>query len=76
MTREDKLKRIVADPILWIKHFCVIVDKEGRKVPFEPTYHQKVLSKNFTKYNLVSKSRQLGVTSFALAYSLYLTHRA
>ena len=74
MTREDKLKRIVADPILWIKHFCVIVDKEGRKVPFEPTYHQKILSKNFGKYNLVSKSRQLGVTSFALAYSLYLTH--
>ena len=74
MTREDKLKRIVADPILWIKHFCVIVDKEGRKVPFEPTYHQKVLSKNFGKYNLVAKSRQLGVTSFALAYSLYLTH--
>lgn len=74
MTKEEKLKRIVADPILWIKYFCNIVDKEGRKVPFEPTYHQKLLSKNFGKYNLVAKSRQLGVTSFALAYSLYLTH--
>ena len=74
MTKEEKLKRIVADPILWIKYFCTIVDKEGRKVPFEPTYHQKLLSKNFGKYNLVAKSRQLGVTSFALAYSLYLTH--
>lgn len=74
MTKEEKLKRIVADPILWIKYFCTIVDKEGRKVPFDPTYHQKLLSKNFGKYNLVAKSRQLGVTSFALAYSLYLTH--
>ncbi len=74
MTKEEKLKRIVADPLLWIKYFCVIVDKEGRKVPFEPTYHQKLLSKNFGKFNLVAKSRQLGVTSFALAYSLYLTH--
>ena len=74
MTNEEKLKRIVADPLLWIKYFCVIVDKEGRKVPFEPTYHQKLLSKNFGKFNLVAKSRQLGVTSFALAYSLYLTH--
>lgn len=74
MTREEKLKRIVADPILWIKYFCTIVNKEGRKIPFEPTYHQKLLSKNFGKYNLVAKSRQLGVTSFALAYSLYLTH--
>ena len=53
MTKEEKLRRIVADPILWIKYFCTIVDKEGRKVPFEPTYHQKLLSKNFGKYNLV-----------------------
>lgn len=74
MTKEEKLRRIVKDPLLWIQYFCSIVDKEGRKVPFEPTYHQKVLSKNFGKYNLVAKSRQLGVTSFALAYSLYLTH--
>ena len=74
LTKEEKLKRIVDDPLLWIRYFCVIVDKEGRKVPFEPTYHQKLLSKNFGKYNLVAKSRQLGVTSFALAYSLYLTH--
>ena len=74
MTQEEKLKRIVRDPLLWIKYFCVIVDKEGRKVPFEPTYHQKLLSKDFGKFNLVAKSRQLGVTSFALAYSLYLTH--
>lgn len=74
MTIEEKLRRIVADPLLWIRYFCVIVDKEGRKVPFEPTYHQKLLSKNFGKFNLVAKSRQLGVTSFALAYSLYLTH--
>ncbi len=73
-TKEEKLRRIVKDPLLWIQYFCSIVDKEGRKVPFEPTYHQKVLSKNFGKYNLVAKSRQLGVTSFALAYSLYLTH--
>lgn len=41
MTIEEKLRRIVADPLLWIRYFCVIVDKEGRKVPFEPTYHQK-----------------------------------
>ena len=74
MTKEEKLKRIVADPILWTQYFVTIVDKEGRKVPFQPTYHQKILAKNFGKFNLVGKSRQLGVTSWALAYSLYLTH--
>ena len=74
LTKEDKLKRIVRDPVLWTRYFCEIVDKEGKKVPFVPTYHQKLLAKNFEKFNLVSKSRQLGVTSWALAYSLYLTH--
>lgn len=74
MTKEDKLKKIVADPVLWIRYFVQIVNKEGRKVPFDLTYHQKVLLKNFSKFNLVAKSRQLGVTSLALAYSLYLTH--
>ena len=74
MTKEDKLRKIVADPVLWIRYFVQIVNKEGRKVPFDLTYHQKVLLKNFSKFNLVAKSRQLGVTSLALAYSLYLTH--
>ena len=74
MTREDKLRKIVADPVLWCRYFCNIVDKTGKKVRFEPTYHQKVLAKNFGKFNIVAKSRQLGITSWAIAYSLYLTH--
>lgn len=74
MTKEDKLKKIVADPVLWCRYFCNIVDKTGKKVPFIPTYHQKLLAKNFGKFNIVAKSRQLGITSWAIAYSLYLTH--
>lgn len=74
MTDEDKLRAIVADPLLWTRYFCTIVDKAGKKIPFEPTYHQKLLSRNFGKFNIVAKSRQLGVTSWALLYSLYLTH--
>lgn len=74
MTREDKLRKIVADPVLWCRYFCNIIDKTGKKVRFEPTYHQKVLAKNFGKFNIVAKSRQLGITSWAIAYSLYLTH--
>lgn len=74
MTREEKLKKIVADPVLWCRYFVRIVDKTGKKVRFEPTYHQKLLVKNFGKYNIVAKARQLGVTSLAIAYSLYLTH--
>ena len=74
MTREEKLKKIVNDPVLWVRYFCRIVDKTGHKVPFEPTYPQKILAKNFGKFDIVAKSRQLGITSWAIAYSLYLTH--
>lgn len=74
MTKEDKLRKIVADPVLWVKYFVKIVDKNGKKVPFIPTYHQKLLAKNFGKFNIICKSRQLGITSWAIAYSLYLTH--
>lgn len=74
MTKEEKLKTIVADPLLWTKYFCKIVDKNGKKIDFEPTYHQKLLARNFGKFNIVAKSRQLGITSWALLYSLYLTH--
>lgn len=74
MTREEKLRKIVADPVLWCRYFVHIVDNTGRKVRFEPTYHQKVLVKNLGKFNIIDKSRQLGITSLAIAYSLYLTH--
>lgn len=74
MTKENKLKKIVSDPVLWVTYFVKIVDKNGRKVPFLPTYHQKLLAKNFGKFNIICKSRQLGITSWAIAYSLYLTH--
>ena len=74
MTKEDKLRKIIADPVLWTKCFVRIVDKTGKKVRFQPTYHQMVLARNFGKFNIVDKSRQLGITSWAIAYSLYLTH--
>lgn len=60
MTKEDKLRKIVADPVLWTKCFVRIVDKTGKKVRFQPTYHQMVLARNFGKFNIVAKSRQLG----------------
>ena len=68
MTREEKLKKIVADPVLWCRYFVRIVDKTGKKVRFEPTYHQKLLVKNFGKYNIVAKARQLGVTSVSYTH--------
>ena len=74
MTREEKLKKIVADPVLWGKCFCKITDKNRKIKKFVPTYQQNVLLKNFGRFNIVNKSRQMGITTAALLYSLYLTH--
>ena len=72
MTNKEKLKIIMSNPILWIETFVNIVDKKGRLVPFKFNPQQKYIMRNKGKFNICLKSRQLGITSVALAYSLYL----
>lgn len=74
MDAKQKLKKIMSDPILWIETFVSIVDKERQLVPFKLNPQQKCIMKNMGKFNICLKSRQLGITSVSLAYSLYLTH--
>lgn len=71
MTNKEKLKQIVSNPILWIETFVNIVDKKGRIVPFKFNPQQKYIMKHRGKFNICLKSRQLGITSVALAYSLF-----
>lgn len=72
MTTKQLLKQIVADPILWIETFVRIVDKRGKLVSFKLNPQQRYILRNKAKFNICLKSRQLGITSVALAYSLYL----
>ena len=72
MTNKEKLNLIISDPILWIETFVNIVDKKSRLVPFKFNPQQRYIMKNKGKFNICLKSRQLGITSVALAYSLYL----
>lgn len=72
MTNKEKLKVIMTNPILWIETFVNIVDKKGKIVPFKFNPQQKYIMRNKSKFNICLKSRQLGITSVALAYSLYL----
>ncbi len=72
MTEKEKLKIIVNNPILWIETFVKIVDKDRNIVPFKLNPQQMYLMKNWQKFNIVLKSRQVGITSVSLAYSLYL----
>lgn len=71
MTNAEKLKAILSDPVLWMQTFCTIVDKGGKKVRFNLNDEQKHLVNNLDKYNIVLKSRQLGITSVSCGLSLY-----
>lgn len=72
MTVQDKLKKIVNNPILYMENFMNVVDKNGKLVPFKLNPQQKTLVQNMDKYNIVLKSRQLGITTLSCSYSIYL----
>lgn len=74
MNNKEKLKLIVNNPVLYIETFMRIPNKEGVVVPFKLTPQQKYFIKNMGKYNIVLKSRQIGISSVIMAYVLYLTH--
>jgi hypothetical protein len=63
MDSKEKLKKIMNHPQLWIESFVKIVDKEGNLVPFKLNNEQGKLLEGLDKYNLVLKSRQLGISS-------------
>lgn len=71
MTYAEKLRKVLANPVYWMQTFCTIVNKEGQKVKFKLNDEQKELVDNLDKYNIVLKSRQLGITSVSCGLSLY-----
>lgn len=72
MTVQDKLKKIVNNPVLYMEKFMNVVDKNGKLVPFKLNPQQKYLLDNMDKYNIIDKSRQLGISTLAAAFSIYL----
>ena len=71
MTTEEKLKIIENDPTLWLKNFIKIIDNDGDIIPFEVNNEQENFIKNMKKFNIISKSRQLGFTTLSLGLMLY-----
>lgn len=72
MTDAQKLKKIVDNPILYIENFMKVVDKSGKLVKFKLNPEQRYLLENMDKYNIICKSRQLGISTLSCAYSIYL----
>ena len=75
MTNADKLRLILDNPLLFIQTFIKIVDKRGNLVPFVPNPQQKQLLTEMDKFNVVLKSRQLGISVLSCAYSIWLAIR-
>ncbi|ADL07762.1 hypothetical protein [Thermosediminibacter oceani] len=72
LTKEKKLEIIRNDFRLWCKNFVKMVDNKGQEVPFILNEQQLRLLEGLEKYNIVLKSRQLGITTFSIAYCLWL----
>jgi hypothetical protein len=75
LTNAEKLQRILDDPLLFIQTFVKIVDKRGKLVKFVPNPQQKQLLNEMDKFNVVLKSRQLGISVLSCAYSIWLAIR-
>lgn len=71
MELREKVEKIVSNPIYWGETFCKVVNKQGKKVKFILNPQQKELVSNLEKYNIVLKSRQLGITTVSCCLSLY-----
>lgn len=71
MTPLEKLKKIIANPVLWGENFCKVINKQGEKVQFILNPQQRELVDNLDKYNIVLKSRQLGITTVSCMLSLF-----
>ena len=67
-----KLKWLFEDghEVEFIEAFFKIVDKDSNTVDFKLTQEQKYLVNNMEKLNIISKSRQLGISSIIIALSL------
>ena len=60
------------DPLLWMTSFASVPDKTGRVVKFVPTPQQKYLMQNKSKYNIILKARQGGISTVVMLYACYL----
>ena len=71
---KDEYKKCASDPVHFMKRYCQIQHPKKGKIPFhlypfqESTLHQ--LRDN--DYNIILKSRQLGISTLSAGYALWL----
>lgn len=66
-----KLQQVLDDPRLFFKNFIKITDNNGVNVPFVMNPEQEKFTNEMVKYNIILKGRQIGFTTWSLAYMIY-----
>ena len=72
MTREEKFLKCWQSPYLFAKNFIKIVDKKGNLVDFCFNPVQKNFVENMDRYNIILKSRQMGMSVCICAISIHM----
>lgn len=71
---EEQLKIINADPVLWCGNFIKIVDNNNNLVKFKFNDAQKDFVRNKSRFNIICKTRQLGMSTMMLGMMLWVAH--
>ena len=71
---KEQYQKCAGDPVYFMKKYCKIQHPIRGKIPFELYPFQEDTLTNFKehRYNIVLKSRQLGISTLAAGYSLWL----
>jgi len=72
MTTNQKITKLLKNPLYFMEFLMKVVNKNGDLVPLKLNPEQKYLLQNEGKYNIILKSRQLGISTLAVAQSLYI----
>ena len=69
---QEKMKYLFKDEnkVQFMETFMKIVNKEGKIVPFHLTDEQRMLVNQLKGHNIVSKSRQLGISTITISLSI------
>jgi hypothetical protein len=71
---KDEYKKCLQDPVHFMKKYCQIQHPQKGKVPFHlyPFQEQTLRSLRDNDYNIILKSRQLGISTLSAGYALWL----
>ena len=75
LIREEYLK-CVQDPVYFMKKYCQIQHPTRGRIPFNLYKFQERSLEQFQNndYNIILKSRQLGISTISAGYSLFVNH--